>query len=164
MPSGCARPLPDEELQRSGRRRSAKDPEDAVSKLSLILLSAPLALFLLLHVAIVPMHVGELGWPDHAQHHVLRSAFLGAILAGLGLWLALGPLRQRQPWALRALCAVGLAAYGGFWLSTALVPYGVRGIDYYGSLGHEAAQTLSFVCGLWLARRSLAQPSSGVGG
>jgi hypothetical protein len=59
---------------------------------------------------------------------------------------------------------VGLAAYGGFWLSTALVPYGVRGIDYYGSLGHEAAQTLSFVCGLWLARRSLAQPSSGVGG
>jgi hypothetical protein len=129
-----------------------------VSRIALLLLSAPLAFFLFLHVVIVPMHVGELGWPEHAQHHVLRSAFLGAILAALGLWLALGPLRLHQPWALRALCAVGLGTYGGFWVSTALVPYGAQGIDYYGSLAHEAVQTLLFISGLWVGRRSLVRP------
>jgi hypothetical protein len=111
-------------------------------------------------VVVVPMHVGELGWPAHAQHHLLRSAFLGAVLAGLGLWLALGPLRQGHAWTLPPLLAVGLGTYGGFWFATAVVPYGAEGIDYYGSLAHEAAQTLVFLSGLWLARRSLAEATS----
>jgi hypothetical protein len=130
-----------------------------VPKLALTLLTAPLALFFLLHVVIVPMHVGELGWPEHAQHHVLRAAFLGAVLAILGLWLTLGPLRRGRRWALGALCVVGLGTYGGFWISTLLVPYGAEGLDYYGSLAHEAGQTLSFAWGLWLAWRSPRSPA-----
>ena len=82
------------------------------------LLTVPLVVFFLLHVVVVPLHIQD-PWPPHARHHALRAAFLGAALAILGLWLVWYPLRERRRSAWWLLAVVGIAAYGGFWASTA---------------------------------------------
>lgn len=124
-------------------------------RLALALLSLPLSFQILLHVFVFPEHLTEYSWPGHAQHHLLRSAVGGDGMAVCGLVLAFGPLRQGNRGAWAALAVIGVAFYGGFWLATASVDFGETGFTRYGTLGHNAVQTLLYAIGLLLAWRNI---------
>lgn len=120
-------------------------------RLPKVLLTIPLVATIFVALTRATVHF-ELGWPIHAQHHLVHQIVLFIGISMLGLMLLYGPLARGETWSWWGLLIAGLAIHGGFWLGHPLV-----GLGEPGTLPNTAQAVLSalYVAGLVTAWRAL---------
>lgn len=123
----------------------------AYVKLTKTLLAIPLATTILVALGRATVHF-ELGWPVHAQHHLVHQIVLFLGLVAVGFMLLYGPLARRERWAWWTMLVVGISIFGGFWLGHPLVGLGEPGLIPNTA---QAILSLLFLAGLAVGWREV---------
>lgn len=120
-------------------------------QLTKILLTIPLAATIFVALGRATVHF-ELGWPVHAQHHLVHQIVLFLGLSAVGFLILYGPLARRERWSWWAMLIIGISLFGGFWFGHPLV-----GLGEPGMLPNTAQAVLSllFVLGLGFGWREV---------
>ena len=90
------------------------------------------AIYLITMVALalpsaIPEHLGEPGWPLHAQNHVLQSLFWIEGFGLLAVLVTLTAFRKRERWSWFAQLTSGTFMYGGYFGAIVITGGGAPG-------------------------------------
>ena len=93
-------------------------------------------------------------WPDHAYHHLARQIILDCGLSIIGLvllrrFLVAAPER----WLWWSLVVVGVAIFGGYWVSSLVLGLGEPNVLAYSARAAYTASYLIGLAGLGMRRR-----------